>query len=59
GPGGEATHIRANFIRGAGGQVDWLRLGGRLARHEPPAASSSSAGQPPFDLLRPWLAATT
>jgi len=59
GPGGEATHIRANFLRGADGHVDWLRLGGRLARHEPPAASSRSAGQPPFDLLRPWLAATT
>src|SRR6266545_4768846 len=23
GPGGEATHIRANFLRGAGGHVDW------------------------------------
>ena len=28
-----------NFVRGTGGHVDWLRLGGRLARHEPAAAA--------------------
>ncbi len=55
---GADTHTRANFVRGAGGQVDWLRVGGRLLRHEPAGTPSRSTGHPPFDLLRPWLPAT-
>jgi hypothetical protein len=38
-PDGQPTSLRANFVRGAGGHVEWLRLGGRLSRHETIAAS--------------------
>ncbi|NNJ59426.1 MAG: beta-lactamase family protein [Dactylosporangium sp.] len=34
-PDGEVqAHRRADFVRGAGGRVDWLRIDGRLWRHE-------------------------
>jgi len=39
-PGGQPTPLRANFVRGTGGHVDWVRLGGRLARHEDGVAAS-------------------
>jgi CubicO group peptidase (beta-lactamase class C family) len=32
-PDGTSAYMRANFLRGAGGAVDWLRYGGRLFRH--------------------------
>jgi CubicO group peptidase (beta-lactamase class C family) len=61
GPNGENSFSRANFVRGTGGQVDWLRLGGRLARHEPAATASGATAaptaRPPFDILRPWSVA--
>jgi hypothetical protein len=57
-PDGTDTHQRANFVRGNGGTVDWLRLGGRLARHVPAGSSQAQAAPPvPFDVLRPWTAA--
>jgi hypothetical protein len=31
-PDGTPTHVRANFVRGDDGQVEWLRYGGRLFR---------------------------
>lgn len=34
-PSGQPTHTRANFVRGADGQVEWFRYGGRLFRHHP------------------------
>ncbi|NIK57667.1 serine hydrolase [Kribbella shirazensis] len=34
-PDGTPTHTRANFVRGNGGQVEWLRYGGRLFRFHP------------------------
>jgi CubicO group peptidase (beta-lactamase class C family) len=37
-PDGTATDDRANFVRGPGGVVTWLRYGGRLLRHGPVAA---------------------
>ncbi len=37
-PDGQRTPLRATFVRGTGGRVDWFRLGGRLARHESGAA---------------------
>jgi CubicO group peptidase (beta-lactamase class C family) len=40
GPTGEPTPTRANFVRGAGGRVEWLRAGGRLSRHEPAASAT-------------------
>jgi hypothetical protein len=54
GPNGEPTFIRANFVRGAGGNVDWIRLGGRLARHVPVGTASAAPAMPRFDFLRPW-----
>ncbi|POX42396.1 penicillin-binding protein [Streptomyces sp. Ru73] len=33
-PDGEDTHTRVDFVRGAGGRVEWLRSGGRLSRRE-------------------------
>ncbi|UQU62483.1 beta-lactamase family protein [Couchioplanes caeruleus] len=41
-PGGTDTHFRANFVRGAGGEVAWLRYGGRLYHRG--AATLRSAG---------------
>jgi hypothetical protein len=32
--GGEPTSQRADFLRGHDGRVEWLRLGGRLYRHQ-------------------------
>lgn len=47
GPDGEPTPSRANFVRGAGGSVDWLLLGGRLSRHgTTPAASPNRSASP-------------
>jgi CubicO group peptidase (beta-lactamase class C family) len=48
GPNGEPSPSRANFVRGTGGHVDWLLIGGRLARHEATATASPkrSAGGP-------------
>lgn len=57
GPGGEPGSSRANFVRGAGGRVEWLRLGGRLAHHDT-APAAARPGTPPFDILRPWPLAT-
>ncbi|MEU4195631.1 serine hydrolase domain-containing protein [Kribbella sp. NPDC026611] len=34
-PDGTNSHVRASFVRGATGQVNWLRYGGRLFRHHP------------------------
>lgn len=47
GPDGEPTPSRANFVRGAGGHVDWLLLGGRLSRHEAAAATSPNRSSSP------------
>ncbi|HEU5426807.1 MAG TPA: serine hydrolase domain-containing protein [Actinocrinis sp.] len=47
GPNGEATPTRANFVRGTGGRVDWLLLGGRLSRHETSTASSPGRNASP------------
>lgn len=54
GPNGEQSFSRANFVRGAGGNVDWLRFGGRLARHEAADATSNAPAAPRFDFLRSW-----
>ncbi len=47
GPDGEPTPSRANFVRGTGGRVDWLRVGGRLSRHETTAAASPDRSASP------------
>jgi CubicO group peptidase (beta-lactamase class C family) len=47
GPNGEPIPDRANFVRGTGGRVEWLRLGGRLSRHETTAAASPGGGASP------------
>jgi hypothetical protein len=66
GPNGEPSLSRANFVRGPDGEVDWLRLGGRLAKRTPAGTTTPSptaqsrvrqAQQPASDLLRPWRAA--
>jgi hypothetical protein len=44
GPDGQPTPLRANFVRGTGGHVDWLRLGGRLSRHESVTATAPAPG---------------
>jgi CubicO group peptidase (beta-lactamase class C family) len=58
GPNGEPSSSRASFVRGAGGRVDWLRVGGRLVRHEASASASSgpatTAARRPFDPFHPW-----
>lgn len=54
GPDGAPTHTRANFVRGADGTVAWLRLGGRLARHETGVSASKATTKAP-NPLRPWL----
>jgi hypothetical protein len=54
GPNGGNSFSRANFVRGAGGRVDWIRLGGRLSRHVPAGAASGATVAPRFDFLRPW-----
>ncbi|WP_432879194.1 serine hydrolase domain-containing protein [Kribbella sp. CA-245084] len=41
-PDGTSTHTRANFVRGNNGQVEWLRYGGRLFRHQATTAGSRS-----------------
>jgi Beta-lactamase len=40
GPNGEPGMLRADFVCGAGGRVDWARASGRLARHETTTASA-------------------
>jgi hypothetical protein len=37
--GGAEEGIRANFVRGPDGTVQWFRLGGRLARRVTPDAT--------------------
>jgi hypothetical protein len=37
-PDGQPSHVRANFVRGSDGSVEWLRYGGRLFRHQPTTA---------------------
>jgi CubicO group peptidase (beta-lactamase class C family) len=50
-PDGSPAYIRANFVRGPDGSVDWLRYGGRLYRHGPAAqARSATAKHLPFRL---------
>ncbi len=56
GPNGEPTPLRANFVRDPAGRVAWLRVGGRLLRHEA-AAPATAAPVRPINPLRPWLAA--
>lgn len=34
-PSGQPTHVRASFVRGRDGSVEWLRYGGRLFRRHP------------------------
>jgi len=52
GPNGEPTPGRANFVRGTGGRVDWLLLGGRLSRHETTAAASPDRSASPGSRTR-------
>ncbi|GAA0713961.1 beta-lactamase family protein [Dactylosporangium roseum] len=56
GPGNEPGASRVNFERGSDGRVDWLRLGGRLARRATTAAAArATASTPPATLFRhPW-----
>jgi CubicO group peptidase (beta-lactamase class C family) len=56
GPNGELSTSRVNFVRGTGGRVDWLRVGGRLARHEATATALSgpATARRPFDPFQPW-----
>ncbi|MEU8221023.1 serine hydrolase domain-containing protein [Kribbella sp. NPDC048915] len=42
-PDGSPTHVRANFVRGRSGQVEWLRYGGRLFRYHPSGARQVTA----------------
>jgi CubicO group peptidase (beta-lactamase class C family) len=51
GPNGEPTPVRASFVRGAGGGVDWLRYGGRLLRHG--ASPNASPGVAPKASVAP------
>jgi CubicO group peptidase (beta-lactamase class C family) len=44
---GQSQGLRANFVRGADGQVAWLRVGGRLYRHGP-AGSRAQARRTPM-----------
>jgi len=44
-PDGTDSHSRANFVRGADGQVAWLRLGGRLYRRGTAAPLRAGAPQ--------------
>jgi hypothetical protein len=57
---GEPTGIRANFLRGTDGGVEWLRFGGRLYRHQGVSGGLPKTGGPDLvgDLLsqlRRWL----
>ena len=50
-PDGSSASVRANFVRGRGGAVDWLRFGGRLYRHGPAAGERTrTARRVPFRL---------
>lgn len=42
-PDGTPTHVRANFVRGSNGQVEWLRYGGRLFRFHPAGTRQATA----------------
>jgi hypothetical protein len=57
GPNGEPSASRASFVRGAGGRVDWLRLGGRCGTRPGASASSGPAtttARRPLDPFHPW-----
>jgi CubicO group peptidase (beta-lactamase class C family) len=55
GPDGEDFHSRADFIRGKNGHVDWLRVGGRLIRHEGAgSAATPSTSTRSAELIRRW-----
>jgi len=43
-PDGSDTHVRCNFVRGAGGSVVWLRYGGRLYRRGGTATTFGTSG---------------
>lgn len=43
GPDGTPTPSRADFVRDSSGRVAWLRVGGRLLRHESESAASAQA----------------
>ena len=59
GPDGTATDDRANFVRGPGHVVTWLRYGGRLLRRGPVAAGSKADAVPlPSPSTLPYLLAT-
>jgi CubicO group peptidase (beta-lactamase class C family) len=45
GPDGTPGNTRANFVRGSGGRVDWLRVGARLARHETATSAAPSTSE--------------
>jgi CubicO group peptidase (beta-lactamase class C family) len=53
-PDGSDTHTRANFVRGADGQVAWLRYGGRLFRRGAATAFRSAAGRLPAPATFPY-----
>jgi hypothetical protein len=58
---GEPQHARGDFLRGPGGRIAWLRLGGRLYRHveappAPPPAGEEAAR--PMDVAPPAAVAT-
>jgi CubicO group peptidase (beta-lactamase class C family) len=55
GPDGSDTHVRANFVRGADGQVAWLRYGGRLFRRGGATAFRSAAGRLPAPATFPYV----
>ena len=42
-PDGTPTHVRANFVHGSNGQVEWLRYGGRLFRFHPAGTRQATA----------------
>ncbi|WP_063775507.1 serine hydrolase domain-containing protein [Actinoplanes rectilineatus] len=45
-PDGSAANSRANFVRDRDGSIAWLRVGGRLYRHDGVAPAAVSAARP-------------
>ncbi|WP_202873891.1 serine hydrolase domain-containing protein [Kribbella speibonae] len=52
-PDGTPTHVRANFVRGTDGQVEWLRYGGRLFHRQAAGQSATKRALRPAKLRHP------
>ncbi|TDC86118.1 hypothetical protein E1193_00125 [Micromonospora sp. KC606] len=50
--GGTEEGVRANFVRGPDGTVQWFRFGGRLSRRGAPSAAARGGRR--ATTFKPW-----